>query len=140
MGLETPCRCLYYITPVIPNRHFIPSSLLFFIHNSQLALIGGIRGRRVIPSRRNTTSMARRGCLPLPSFTMAAMAYFPFSSSRFRAHDIRTVLINSIRMFAQHRQHQGVVVLDCIKGIVAPSMAVWTDRRHVLQLIVAAIR
>ena len=31
-----PYRCLFHITPVIPNRHFIPSSLLFFIHNSQL--------------------------------------------------------------------------------------------------------
>ncbi len=35
-----PCRCLFHITPVIPNRHLIPSSLLFFIHNSQLALNG----------------------------------------------------------------------------------------------------
>ena len=34
-----PCRCLFHITPVIPNRHFIPSSLLFFIHNSQFAPI-----------------------------------------------------------------------------------------------------
>ena len=39
--VSKPCRCLFLITPVIPNRHFIPSSLLFFIHNSQLALIGG---------------------------------------------------------------------------------------------------
>ena len=23
-----PCRCLFHITPVIPNRHFIPSSLI----------------------------------------------------------------------------------------------------------------
>ncbi len=36
-----PSCCLFHITPVIPNCHFIPSSLLFFIHNSQLALIGG---------------------------------------------------------------------------------------------------
>ena len=36
-----PCRCLFHITPAIPNRHLIPSSLLFFIHNSQLALNGG---------------------------------------------------------------------------------------------------
>ncbi len=39
--VSKPCRCLFHITPVIPNRHFIPSSLLFFIHNSQLALISG---------------------------------------------------------------------------------------------------
>ena len=38
--VSKPCRCLFHITPVIPNCHFIPSSLLFFIHNSQLALIG----------------------------------------------------------------------------------------------------
>jgi len=39
--VSKPCRCLFHITPAIPNRHFIPSSLLFFIHNSQLALNGG---------------------------------------------------------------------------------------------------
>ncbi len=33
--VSKPCRCLFHITPVIPNCHFIPSSLLFFLHNSE---------------------------------------------------------------------------------------------------------
>ncbi len=36
-----PCRCLFHITTVIPNSHFIPSSLLFSITNTKFALIGG---------------------------------------------------------------------------------------------------
>jgi hypothetical protein len=46
--VSKPCRCLFHITPAIPNCHFIPSSLLFFIHNSQLALISGCFQPQVI--------------------------------------------------------------------------------------------
>ncbi len=34
-----PCRCLFYLNPVIPTRHFNPSSLLFLITNRQFAPI-----------------------------------------------------------------------------------------------------
>ena len=52
--VSKPCRCLFHITPVIPNRHFIPSSLLFFIHNSQLALIGGCFQAQLPPNGHRT--------------------------------------------------------------------------------------
>ncbi len=49
--VSKPCRCLFHITPVIPNCHFIPSSFLFFIHNSQLALNGGCFQAELPPNR-----------------------------------------------------------------------------------------
>ena len=49
-----PCRCLFHITPVIPNRHLTPSSLLFFIHNSQLALNGGCFQAELPPNSHRT--------------------------------------------------------------------------------------
>ena len=52
--VSKPCRCLSHITPVIPNRHFIPSSLLFFIHNSQLALISGCFQAELPPNGHRT--------------------------------------------------------------------------------------
>ena len=32
-----PWRCLFHITPVIPNSYFTPSSLLFWTHSTQFA-------------------------------------------------------------------------------------------------------
>ncbi len=52
--VSKPCRCLSHITPVIPNRHFIPSSLLFFIHNSQLALNGDCFQAELPPNSHRT--------------------------------------------------------------------------------------
>ena len=52
--VSKPCRCLFHITPVIPNRYFIPSSLLFFIHNSQLALISGCFQAELPPNGHKT--------------------------------------------------------------------------------------
>ena len=52
--VSKPCRCLFHITPAIPNRHFIPSSLLFFIHNSQLALNGGCFQAELPPNGHRT--------------------------------------------------------------------------------------
>jgi len=36
-----PCRCLFHITPAIPNNHFTPSSLHFSITNTQYAPFNG---------------------------------------------------------------------------------------------------
>jgi|TARA_B100000959_G_scaffold281715_1_gene346434 hypothetical protein len=45
-----PCRCLLHITPVIPNSHFIPSSLLFSISNTQLPQLAAVFKRHYHPT------------------------------------------------------------------------------------------
>ena len=63
-----PSRCLYYITPVIPNRHFIPPHLFCFqspTHNlPQLAAVSKRHYHPATEVRRYRALLTSSGATP----------------------------------------------------------------------------